>query len=94
MSKRGQLVDSQVKKYEHGELPPIPDDLPEDTEYPEFVRSMNIIDIVHQIEVVLYRDPEMVREFNQFYRSSLGPMLLHADKTGKYNVSFAERQGE
>lgn len=60
--------------------------------YPEYVRQKNIIDILHQITVVLYRNDEMVREFNRFFRLSLEPMLLHADVEGKYDCDFNEEK--
>jgi len=67
----------------------------EKNEYPNYVRHKHVIDILHQISIVLYRNDDMTREFERFFRLSLEPMLLHADIEGKYDVAFnEERKGK
>lgn len=74
------------------ELPPIPDDLPKEPSKPisyiKFVQSKNIIDILHQIEIMAIKGKQ--RELNLFFRSALEAILLHVDETGKHDIKYQD----
>lgn len=91
MNKKQALVHRQVRKYTANCKA---EAMPKENRYPEYVRQKNIIDLVHQITIVLYRNDEMARELNRYFRSSLEPMLLHIDQQGRYDCDFNDDMGK
>lgn len=57
--------------------------------YIEFVQSKNIIDILHQIGMMAIRGKQ--KELNIFFRPALEAILLHVDKTGKYDLKYQDQ---
>jgi len=57
--------------------------------YIKFVQSKNIIDILHQIQLVAYHGKQ--KELNVYFRSALEAILLHLDNTGKFDIEFNEK---
>ena len=73
------------------DLPPIPKDLLKKTKkitYIEFVKSKNIIDILHQINMVALKGKQ--KELNVYFRAALEAILLHIDNTGEHDCKYEE----